>query len=71
MRNFIAGIFAALIAATGLGAIRTGSYTGALLPFIALAIVSMLAMRATLPLAEETAHIDAGEAAPAEPVTLR
>jgi len=50
---------------------RTGSYTGALLLFIALAIVSMLAMRATLPLAEETARIDAGEAAPAEQVTLR
>jgi hypothetical protein len=42
-----------------------------LLLFIALAIVSMLAMRATLPLAEETARFDAGEAAPAEPVTLR
>ena len=49
---------------------RTGSYTGALLLFVALAIVSMLAMRATLPLAEETARIDTGEAAPPEAVTL-
>jgi MFS family permease len=48
---------------------RTGSYTGALLLFVALAIVSMLAMRATSPLAEETARIDVGEAASAEPVT--
>ena len=50
---------------------RTGSYTGALLLFVVLAVVSMLAMRATSPLAEETTRIDAGEAAPAEPVTLR
>ena len=50
---------------------RTGSYTGALLLFVVLAIVSTLAMRATSPLAEETTRIDAGEAAPAEPVTLR
>ena len=50
---------------------RTGSYTGALLLFVVLAIVSTLAMRATSPLAEETTHIDAGEAARAEPVTLR
>jgi len=42
---------------------RTGSYTGALILFVALAIVSMLAMRATSPLAEETTRIDAGEAA--------
>ena len=49
---------------------RTGSYTGALLLFVALAIVSMLAMRATLPLVEETARIDTGEAAPIEAVTL-
>jgi MFS family permease len=50
---------------------RTGSYTGALLLFVVLAVVSMLAMRATSPLAEETTRIDAGEAARAEPVTLR
>ncbi len=50
---------------------RTGSYTGALLLFIALAIVSMLAMHATVPLAEETARIDADAAVPAEPATLR
>jgi MFS family permease len=49
---------------------RTGSYTGALLLFITLAAVSMLAMRATLPLAEQTAPIDAGEATPTEPVAL-
>ena len=49
---------------------RTGSYTGALMLFVALAIVSMLAMRATLPLAEQTGAIDNGEAAPTEPVAL-
>jgi nitrate/nitrite transporter NarK len=48
---------------------RTGSYTGALLLFVALAIVSMLAMRATSPLAEETTRIDAVEAASAEPIS--
>jgi MFS family permease len=50
---------------------RTGSYTNALLLFIVLAIISTLAMRATSPLGQETARIDAGETAPAEPVTLR
>jgi MFS family permease len=50
---------------------RTGSYAGALLLFVALAIVSMLAMRATLPLAEEKARIAAREAALADAVTLR
>jgi MFS family permease len=50
---------------------RTGSYAGALLLFIALAIVSMLAMRATLPLAEEKARIATGESALADAVTLR
>jgi MFS family permease len=50
---------------------RTGSYTGALLLFVALAIISMLAMRATLPLAEEKARIAARESALADAVTLR
>jgi hypothetical protein len=50
---------------------RTSSYAGALLLFVALAIVSMLAMRATLPLAEEKARIATGESAPADAVTLR
>jgi MFS family permease len=50
---------------------RTGSYAGALLLFVALAIVSMLAMRATLPLAEEKARIVTCESAPADAVTLR
>ena len=50
---------------------RTGSYTGALLLFVALAIISMLAMRATLPLAEEEARIAARESALADAVTLR
>jgi MFS family permease len=50
---------------------RTGSYAGALMLFVALATVSMLAMRATLPLAEEKARIAAREAALADAVTLR
>jgi MFS family permease len=50
---------------------RTGNYAGALLLFVALAIVSMLAMRATLPLADEKARIAAREAAVADAVTLR
>jgi MFS family permease len=50
---------------------RTGSYAGALLLFVALAIVSMLAMRATLPLAEEKARIVTCESTPADAVTLR
>jgi MFS family permease len=50
---------------------RTSSYTGALLLFVALAIISMLAMRATLPLAEEKARIAARESALADAVTLR
>lgn len=47
---------------------RTASYTGALLLFVAFAIVSMLAMRATSPLAEETTRIDTVESASAEPI---
>lgn len=50
---------------------RSGSYTDALLVFIALEVVSMAAARAMLPLAEEKARIDIGETAPAEPVILR
>jgi MFS family permease len=50
---------------------RTGSYTGALLLFAVLGIVSMLAMRATLPLAEEKARIENGEAGTAEPAVSR
>lgn len=48
---------------------RTGSYTDALLLFVALAVVAMLAMRATLPLAEETRRIELSEAGAAKPLT--
>ena len=49
---------------------RTGSYTGALILFVALGIVAMLAMRATLPLEEEKTGIERGEAGTAEPLLL-
>jgi MFS transporter, OFA family, oxalate/formate antiporter len=44
---------------------RSGSYTGALVIFVAMALTAMLAMRATLPLAEEKARIAGGEVAAA------
>jgi OFA family oxalate/formate antiporter-like MFS transporter len=50
---------------------RSGSYTGARFTFIAMEIVSMFAMLATLPVAEEKARIDNGRTVGAEPVTLR
>jgi hypothetical protein len=50
---------------------RSGSYTGAWFTFIAMEIVSMFAMLATLPVADEKARIDNGRTVGAEPVTLR
>jgi MFS family permease len=47
---------------------RAGSYTGALILFAALAFVSMLSIRATLPLAEEKARLELGAAGAAEPL---
>lgn len=44
---------------------RSGSYTGALMLFAAMALVSAAAMRATLPLAKERARIVLGESAAA------
>jgi MFS family permease len=49
---------------------RSGSYTGAWFVFI-VEPVSMFAMPATLPAAEEKARIDMDAAAEAEPVILR
>jgi len=48
---------------------RSGSYTGALLVFVASEIVSMLLIRATLPFGEEKARILAGQRGQAEPAT--
>jgi len=48
---------------------QSGSYTGALLVFIALEVVSMLVIRATLPLREEKARILEGQSGQAEPAT--
>ena len=48
---------------------RSGSYTGALVLFAAFAIVASLAIRATLPLAEERTRLDLAEARVAEPLT--
>ena len=45
----------------------TGSYTGAWILFIAMTLVSALAMRATLPLADEEARIAAGKVLPLNP----
>ena len=45
----------------------TGSYTGAWILFIAMALASALAMRATLPLADEEARIAAGKVVPLNP----
>ena len=50
---------------------RSRSYTGAWFVFIAMEIVSMFAILATLPVAEEKARIDMGAAAGAEAVILR
>jgi cyanate permease len=50
---------------------RSGSYIGAWFVFIAMEVVSMFAMLATLPVAEEKARIVMGAAAEAEPVILR
>jgi cyanate permease len=47
---------------------RSGSYTGAWFVFIAMELVSMFAMLATLPVTEEKARIDIGTATEAEPV---
>jgi cyanate permease len=44
---------------------RSGSYTGALMLFAVMALVSAAAMRATLPLAKERARIVLGESAAA------
>jgi len=48
---------------------RSGSYTGALLVFIVMEVVSMLVMRATLPLGEEKTRIMADQSGQAEPAT--
>ena len=48
---------------------RSGSYTGALVVFVASEIVSMLLIRATLPFGEEKARILAGQRGQAEPAT--
>jgi MFS family permease len=48
---------------------RSGSYTGALLVFVASEIVSMLVIRATLPFGEEKTRILAGQRGQAEPAT--
>jgi MFS family permease len=48
---------------------RSGSYTGALLVFVASEVVSMLVIRATLPFDEEKARILAGQRGQAEPAT--
>jgi cyanate permease len=50
---------------------RSGSYTAALFTFTAMQLVSMFAMLATLPVAEEKARIDIAGTARAAPVTLR
>jgi MFS family permease len=50
---------------------RSGSYSGALILFAALAFISMLAMRATLPLADEQTRIEDREAGAAEPLISR
>jgi cyanate permease len=50
---------------------RSDSYTGALILFAALAFVSMLSIRATLPLAEEKTRLELGAAGAAEPLTSR
>jgi hypothetical protein len=47
-----------------------GTYTGVWFVFIAMEIVSMFAMLATLPVAEEKARIDMDAAAGTEPVIL-
>jgi MFS family permease len=49
---------------------RSGSYTGAWFVFIALEIVAVFAMLATLPVAEEKARIDMGAAASARHFAL-
>jgi MFS family permease len=50
---------------------RSGSYTVAWFTFTAMEVVSLFAMLATLPVAEEKARIDIAGMAGAEPVTLR
>ena len=50
---------------------RTGSYSGALLVFVAFEILSMLVMRATIPLGEEKARILADRSTSAEAINLR
>ncbi|HUA34996.1 MAG TPA: MFS transporter [Candidatus Binataceae bacterium] len=50
---------------------RSGSYTGALVLFAALALIAMLAIRATLPLAEEKTRLELAGAGAAEPLTSR
>ncbi|HKA52522.1 MAG TPA: MFS transporter, partial [Candidatus Binatia bacterium] len=46
---------------------RSGTYTGALFLFVALEVISMLVVRATLPLSEEKARVEAGQAGHAQP----
>ena len=48
---------------------RSGSYTGALVVFVASEIVSMLVIRGTLPFGEEKTRILAGHGGQAEPAT--